>query len=926
MPDHRIVMYLIFLLIAACQEVPREDVSFNRDIRPIFNEKCLRCHGGVKANGHFSLLFEEDAFSPAESGKIAIVPGNHRKSELYRRIVHPDPELRMPYQKNPLTEEEITLIARWIDEGAVWEKHWAYEPPRTDISPPPIDTSWILHDIDRFIYKALIKRGLFPAEPAEKEVLLRRLFLDLTGLPPEKSEIEQYLSDPENGFYQSWVDRLLSSPHFGERWASMWLDLARYADTKGYEKDQNREIWRYRDYVINALNADKPFDEFTVDQLAGDLLPDPTEDQLIATAFHRNSISNDEGGTDDEEFRVAGVIDRVNTTWEVWQATTMACVQCHTHPYDPFRQEDFYRSMAVFNNATDRDNYNENPKLYSYLPDKASQFETILDWLYNHPRLTDLPPRTGSLHDQKNALMAHLRYRITEAEDYTASSPFIEIIWPDLDMLWQTQDSSWIKFDGIDLTGVEKIGFTAATELIFAGSISIHLDSLNGPKIGNVRITKTGEWKGWQGNKPPRSELLREFIATLSQTEGTHDLYFRFWVGDTYIQHLFYLDRINYYEKDAPYRKHGKDVEKKLAELISIPATSTPVIRELPPAKSRKTHIFDRGSWLVPGEEVLPAIPPVFANMTNQPVNNRLDFARWLVGDTNPLTARVIVNRIWEQLFGVGLVETMEEFGSQGSSPTHPELLDWLALRLVREHQWHLKPLIRDIVLSATYRQSSIVDSLKLELDPDNRWLSRGVRIRLSSEQIRDQILSVSGLLNRSLGGPSVIIPEMRFPDAFIPSWALTDKEQHYRRSLYLFWKRTDPYQNMITFDSPDRTVCTSRRIRTNTPLQALNLLNDPVYMQASIALARQMLAAGNDAAGQIRYGYRLVTCRQISREKLSLLERLYIESLENYRPDQSDPEFLSGKVDRREEQNPLAALTVVANALLNLDEFIVKS
>lgn len=919
------LVWSLLVCLVACQGNEQTEISFNRDIRPIFNTKCLRCHGGVKANGNFSLLFEEDAFNATESGNPAIIRGSHRKSELYQRLVSDDPELRMPYENEPLSAAEIDLIARWIDQGAHWEKHWAYIPPAAEITVPPSgkEIPFLKNEIDFFILRKLEENNLSPNAQADYATLIRRLFLDLTGLPPSPAEVEKYTGADENSSINKVVDDLLNSPHYGERFASMWLDLARYADTKGYEKDQNRQIWKYRDYVIHSFNEDKPFDQFSIEQLAGDLLPDPTDQQLIATAFHRNSMSNDEGGTDDEEFRVASVTERVNTTYEVWQSTTMACVQCHGHPYDPFRNEDFYRSMAYFNNAEDHDNYNENPKLYLYSEENGKKASELISEIYSAlPEVEKLTDKRN-IYTERTSLFKNLHYRITEAEDYHQASPFIEIIWPDLDMLWQTQDSSWIKFENIGLNDVERIGFLAATELDLAGEISVHLDSLNGEEIGRVKITKTGSWEGWQGRKPPQKELSKEFNAGIKETEGTHDLYFRFWVGDTYIQHLFYLDKIIYYEKNAPYRKLNRDLQKKLNVLYHLPAISTPVIRKLPEDKARKTYVFDRGSWLSPGAEVPPQIPGIFLGPENQNPEDRLAFARWLFSAENPLTARVIVNRIWEQIFGRGLVETMEEFGSQGEPPTHPELLDWLANRLVHRYQWRLKPLIRDIVTSGTYQQESEIDSLKLELDPDNRWLSRGARVRLSSEQIRDQILTVSDLLNAEIGGPSVIIPELRISTSNTPAWALTDASQFYRRSLYIFWKRTDPFRNLIAFDSPDRTTCTSHRIRTNTPLQALNLLNDETYQKAAFAMALRINKEENTRE-KINKGYLLCTGEKLNADKYEVLLKLYEMAVDKYRENQL-PEIIRNFDTTPGEKRELAALTLVANAFFNLDEFIVK-
>ena len=924
MERYLLQMALLLCLLPGCGP-GEEHVSFNRDIRPIFNGKCLRCHGGVRANGGFSLLFEEEALGIAESGRRAIVPGDHRKSELYRRIIHSDPAMRMPLGMEPLSEAEIDLIARWIDQGAEWELHWAYRKPEKEIRPPEGGGSaWIRNDIDRFIYTRFAAKGLSPAPEADKATLFRRLSLDLTGLPPAPEEARRFLDDNAPDAYEKLVDRLLASPHFGEHWAAFWLDLARYADTKGYEKDSNRSIWKYRDWVIQAFTSDMPFARFTVEQLAGDLLPDPSESQLIATAFHRNAISNDEGGTDDEEFRVASVIERVGTTYEVWQSTTMACAQCHSHPYDPFRQKTFYQSMAFFNNTADRDIYNEQPKLYTYSEEEEEKVAGIIDWITSELKPDQAPPRGSLLYERRSQLLNDLGYRVVEAEEYSGSSPLIELIWPDLDMVWQVQDSSWIRFEQVDLTGVDRIGFRAASMLDRAGSISIHLDSPLGRKIGEVDVTKTGEWDGWQWSKPVDPSLFKTFVTALTPVEGRRDLYFRFWFGDTYIQHLFYLDKIIYFDKAPAMAAYSRDFQRRLEELAAVPATMTPIMRDLPSDRARSTHLLERGSWLSPGEVVDPAIPLVFGQLPADAPVDRLGFARWLVGPDNPLTARVAVNRFWARLFGRGLVATMEEFGSQGAAPTHPELLDWLAVRFAGRHRWSIKSLLREWVSSATYRQASTAGPDKLEKDPDNRLLSRGPRERLSAEQIRDQILAVRGLLDSTIGGPSVIIPGLDIAESNIPSWTLRTDAAPYRRSLYTFWKRTDPFPSMITFDSPDRSTCTSRRITTNTPLQALILLNNQTYFEAAEALAARMAAAGGGISGQLRHGYFLVMNREAGPGRLDLLRELYADAVDHYQAQPAGTTQWKGN-DRVTPGPHLAALTLVANALLNMDEFVVK-
>ncbi len=914
------------LFMSSCNQFGDEDskISFNQDVRPILNEKCLRCHGGVKANGGLSLLFEEDAFANTQSGIPAIKRGSHKKSNLYKRLISEDPEFRMPFDSEPLSPEEIEIIVKWIDEGAKWEKHWAYIPPKENVAPPQIDdANWSKNSIDQFVYSEMNKKGLDPSEEANRYTLIRRLSLDLTGLPPSIKEVQSFVIDQSPDAYEKLVDRLLASPHFGERWASMWLDLARYADSKGFEKDTNREIWKYRDWVINAFNKDMSFDQFTIEQLAGDLLPKPTEDQLIATAFHRNTLANDEGGTDNEEFRVASVVERTSTTFEVWQGTTMSCVQCHSHPYDPFKHEEFYESMAFFNNAVDNDSYYEQPKLFTYSEENKIEVNELLEYVNTHLLPEDKNiPNAPYLHEQKEALLTHLGYRSIEAEAFDEASPFIEFDGT-LNFLWQIQDSSWVRYDQVDLSKVDKIGFSAAADLDYAGDISIRLDSLLGKEIGKVSITNTKN-----STLVKQKQHLNEFIAEIPAVDGTHDIFLQFYKGESYQGHLFYVDNLFYYEKEPLMDKYDTEFKRKLEQLANIPTTSTPIIQELEGEKIRETFIFDRGSWLSPGKEVKKKIPHIYEISESEQPANRLEFAEWLVSEKNPLTSRVAVNRFWEQIFGFGLVSSLEEFGSQGEKPSHPELLDWMATNFVKKHEWKIKPFLKDLVLSATYRQSSEVSHVKLEKDPLNKWLSRSNPTRLSAEQIRDQVLMVSGLLNQKIGGPSVKNADVEISGGWktIPDYVIQGDSAKYRRSLYTFWKRVNPPMNLISFDSPDRSVCTSRRIRTNTPLQALNLLNDQTFFEASQALAEIMFQEKGTLSEQISFGYLKVMSQNIEANKLTLLNELYEEAFQHYKENVSAGEFPEITQDKSgDEKYKLAALTVIANTLLNLDEFITK-
>ncbi|HEV7348946.1 PSD1 and planctomycete cytochrome C domain-containing protein [Telluribacter sp.] len=753
-----ILLAVAIITLSAWQWWGGNRVDFNTQIRPILNANCTGCHGGVKQQGNISLLYREKALSKGKSGKACIVPGHPEQSELMARLKSTDPDDRMPLKAPPLSDEQIGLLERWIEEGAEWETHWSYIAPEPQ-KPPFVFSFWPENDIDKFVLKKLKAEGLSPADEADKAVLLRRVTLDLTGLAPTPQEYDDFLNDKSDNAYEKVVDRLLASPHYGERWAAMWLDLARYGDSQGYQKDRHRDIWQYRDWVIEAFNQDMPFDKFTVEQLAGDLLPNPTVDQRIATAFHRNTNTNDEGGTDDEEFRVVAVIDRVNTTMEVWQGTTMACVQCHSHPYDAFPHKDYYQLMAFFNTSADA--------------------------------------------------------------DLTSDKPILR-----------------------ELSSIQK-------------------------------------------------RQLDELTRFLSSQHDT---------------------------TDAQYQAAQQKLEK-------IKPSRTPVMEELPADSTRKTHMFERGNWMVHGEEVFPQTPKTLTQLPKGVPTSRLGLAQWLVSQQNPLTARVMVNRYWEQLFGRGLVETLEDFGTQGAKPTHPELLDWLALRFMNENQWSVKKLLREVVLSATYRQGSEVSEEALEKDPYNTLLSRGPRVRLNAEQVRDQALAASGLLSPKLFGPSVMPPQ---PDGVwqvirnTVKWRTAEDEDRYRRGVYTYWRKSSPYPSFTTFDAPSRELCISRRIRTNTPLQALVTLNDPVYLEAAQGLGWQMKqVTAYNPAESIREGYKRLTGRAPSEERLKLLLNYYRQSVRYYRTSPQDVlKFLTMDYPKTPH---LAALTATANVMLNLDEVITK-
>lgn len=900
------VILLAGLVFVACRE---EKVDFSTQVKPILNKRCISCHGGVKQNGGFSVLFREEALDSTESGKLAIVPGDPDHSEMIRRITASDPEIRMPYKEEPLSDEEVQVLSRWIEQGAEWGDHWAYSPPkpvkipvsgRLLASAGGADKPLARNDIDHFILDQLRAQNISPSPEADRATLIRRVYLDLTGLPPTLEEADAFFADTSAQAYERVVDRLLASPHFGEKWASWWLDLARYADTKGYEADPSRVIWRYRDYVIKSFNDDKPFDQFTIEQLAGDMLPDATDEQIIATAFHRNTMNNDEGGTDDEEFRTAAVIDRVGTTWEIFQSTTMSCVQCHSHPYDPIRHEEYYRTFAYFNSTRDEDVSGEHPLLRTYEETDQAKVDQITAWV-------------NQQGDAKKALEVKRFLKTLEPKIHTHH--FDQFVNGELNgYKWLSiRPGGSARLKNVDLDNKARV-FINYSMRQPGGSFEIRRGSVSGERLAQVRLEKT--------------DGTRIIEIPLKPSAGRHDLFFVF--RNPALKKEQSVCTIEWFSFQEPLP--GKmmtgyeEVNATVVKLLNASVQNTPVFVEGTGDFKRDTRVFERGSWLAPGEKVAPAVPEILNAEKVEVAADRLGFARWLVSKNNPLTARTMVNRFWEQLFGFGLIETLEDFGSQGATPTHPQLLDWLALRFMNEHQWSMKKVLRDIVTSATYRQSSQVSDDALQKDLRNEWIGRGPRIRLSAEQVRDQALFVSGLLSDKMYGKSVMPYQ---PDGIWMSvyngekWTRSEGEDQYRRGVYTFIKRTSPYPSLIMFDGSSREVCISRRIRTNTPLQALVTLNDPVFVEAARAFAKRMIAADSlSPMKAIEHGYRLLTFRHMPEEKLSVLGKLYDDAATTYK---ADTAALHALTKDKHATHELGAMTVVANALLNLDEVIMR-
>ena len=880
-----------------------QEIDFNTQVKPIFNNKCISCHGGVKRKAGFSLLFESEALANTESGKPAIIPGKPDQSELIRRITLNDPEERMPYKHEPLSSKEIDILRKWIKQGATWGEHWAYIPVKK-VELPASESAWIKNGIDRFIFQKVEKEKITPAAEADKATLLRRVSLDITGLLPSPEIAQRFMQSSQPGAYEQLVDSLLKSSAYGERWTAMWLDLARYADTKGYERDDSRTIWRYRDWLIEAFNEDKPYNQFLTEQLAGDLLPNATDEQFIATAFHRNTMTNDEGGTDNEEFRTAAVIDRVNTTWESLMGTSFACVQCHSHPYDPFTHEEYYQFAAFFNNTRDEDTFEEYPVL-KHFPDSMQQrLNTLTEWL------------------QQNVSSQEAESVVRFVKTW---EPSIHSLTADQFVNSELADTKWLVFRNNGTARLKKVNLDKKDRLFIRyrtgskdGTWKIYLDKLDGPLLKTIRMKATNGWAIEEIEIPVQS--------------GVHDLYLSY--NNPTLKkpddNGVLFDWFHFTEQFPGKEKQGYETSRKnFLALLRANVPTTPIMLENPLDMIRATNVFERGNWMVKGKAVEAGTPHILNKFPANVPKNRLGLARWLTDTENPLTARTMVNRLWEQLFGIGLVETLEDMGTQGASPTHQELLDWMSWRFMHDHQWSMKKMIKEIVLSATYRQSSKADPSLITNDPENKLYARGPAVRLSAEQLRDQALSLSGLLSRKMYGPSVMPHQ---PEGIWLSpynglkWEMSRGEDRYRRALYTFWKRTAPYPSMLSFDGVMREVCASRRIRTNTPLQALVTLNDEAYLDMARGFAYRMKKAGGaDVKQQISKGYEMAMYKVITPAKLSVLEKLYAQALKTFISDKDKTCEMIGF--RNEHNNPeTAALVVVANAMLNLDELITKN
>ena len=932
-------------------------VSYETDVKPILERSCYRCHQGVKHKGDLRLDRKSAALRGGESGQV-LLPGKSAESRLIHLVAAVDPKKAMPPGgKKRLSAAEVGVLRAWVDQGLDWPEdlsgedpagrnHWAFGSPMA-VKPGPVsDSGWCRGPIDHFVLLRLDQEGLKPAPEADRHTIIRRLSLDLTGLPPTLEEVDAFVNDSGAGAYEALVDRLLASKGYGERWARVWLDLARYADSAGYAQDPERTIWAYRDWVIAAINDNLPFDQFTIEQLAGDMLPNATESQRIATGFHRNTMTNSEGGTDDEEFRVAAIVDRVNTTMQVWMGMTFGCAQCHSHKYDPISQEEYYSFFAVWNQSEDADRGNESPTLKVTSEAQKLQragYEKEIEAL-EKKRVEEAAAGATIKLDEGPIQARFVRVEIPGRKAFLSLAE-VQVFSGGGNVAVKgkaTQSST--AFNGPPALAID--GNTNGH--YHAEKSTTHTQEDQGPwwevDLGSVRrVDKIVVWNRTDGGDSVGSRLAGFRVALLDG--GRKPVFIHRQAAAPRPSSGFAVPESGA-KLSAAQKKEilafsgtaGASPEAaKIAELKkkigALKTTTSPVMAERPANRLRKTNIHVRGDFKQKGREVQPGTPSIFPPLPEGSKPDRLGVARWLMDRRNPLTARVIVNRYWEQLFGIGLVETSEDFGVQGSPPSHRALLDHLALRLVKQ-KWDIRWLLKYIVTSSAYRQSSRVTNELARRDPRNRLLARGPRLRLSAEMIRDQALAVSGLINRTMFGPSVRPPQPALGNnaAFGGStdWKTSGGIDKYRRGLYTKWRRTSPYPSMVTFDAPSREFCTIRRISTNTPLQALVTLNDPVYVEAAQALARRIVAeGGSNAAERSSYGFRLVLARPPGENERELLTELFSESRKLFASKPGEAKKMAtsyaGKAPAGVELADLAAWTVVGNVLLNLDETIAR-
>lgn len=1016
-------------------------VEFNRDIRPILNKNCTACHGGVRQQGGVSFVYREEAMAKGKSGRATIVPGHPERSELISRITSDDEEFRMPLHAARLPSREIELLKRWIKQGAVWEDHWVFKAPKMTLLPDVEESEWGRRPFDKFVHHRLELEGLRPAPQAPKAEILRRASFDLTGLPPTPDELRQFLADESPDAYEKQVDRLLASTAYGERWATLWLDLSRYADSKGFDVDNHHTVWPYRDWLIKALNGNVPYDRFLIAQLAGDLLPNATLEDHIATTFNRLTPTNDEGGTDDEEFRLVAVMDRVATTWNVLNGLTINCVQCHSHPYDPIRHDEYYKALAFFNTSRDGDYLDEAPLLR--VPTNETEYERAMALQRQISELSRLIVDEGRRREVSSS--EWMPAPITDAavdehaglQWYLAASESGEPLRDDSDVFESTPQErakhrrmlieaarkkiAEVARKEIDNTGAPAIkvgggGIEVVGTVPQQSAIIVTLSPPGGP-VTALRLEVSPKDLARARHTPEVGFVVDAIEAWIVGPGGVEErIEFGFFVPDSDEDLQRQLVRAEHFVargRGSPFDAFGSTggfsaytkmarqhwvvaipkkpiqvssgskirlqltqyqliaskpatlprlkvwsstdeswkelldngtLENRLARLLdlnrqlgSISAIYVPIMQEQREFEQRPTLEFIRGNLLTKtGPPLVPDVPRSLPDLSALAPRNRLGLAEWFFSPGQPLTARVAVNRYWEQLFGVGLVQTLENFGSAGEEPSHPELLDWLAVHFERDLRWDVKALLREIVTSATYMQSARASSELRGRDPNNRLLARGPQQRLTAEMIRDQALLASGLLSARIGGPPVMPPQppgIWKNVANSAKWIDATGEDRYRRAIYTFLKRSAIYPSFLTFDAATHDVSIARRMPTNTPLQALVTLNDPVYYEAAQALADYWLREINEQAltkeanvldARLTDGALRVLSRDLSPEERASLGALFYNLL-----NESDPH--SPSVPERkgvrsvDSATARTALTAIASVFLNLDAALTR-
>jgi len=994
-------------------------VDFQRHIWPVFQQHCNNCHGAGSQEGQLRLDSKTLAMRGGQSGK-SIVPGKPAASLLLQRILgHGDHE-QMPLDEDPLPAATIAVVRKWLAEGANWpagvgaadttlKRHWAYVPPKkrpwAEVSQP----AWVLNPVDGFVLARLDQQKLKPSPPALPARLIRRVYLDLTGLPPSVEEVKAFEADPSQAAYQRIVDKLLASPQYGARWAHLWLDLARYADSNGYQADQFRSVWPYRDWVVKAMNDDMPFDQFTIEQLAGDLLPGATISQKTATGFHRLTTCNVEAGVDPEENRVNQVIDRVNTTGFVWLGSSIECAQCHNHKYDPFTQRDYYQLFAYFNNTPlevegNGVTYNfTGPRMtlplspakqqqraalqadYDELASEVGQKEKLhlqqfAQWQQQHT--TQTPDRPPVWHVIKNAKLKSAGGATPVSQNdgsilLTGANPETDIYTVGIPS--KLQDITGVKIETLTHRTLPRQGpgRGVPNPNIILNSITAEVLDAAGAATPAVFTSAKADFeqKGWavagaidndaktgwaispRFGKPHHAEFYfktplnmaakSQLVLKLDQHYGGSRTIGRLRVSlltGKPAHNSLPADILNvlktpegkrkpaqlkqlqqYYLSLDPAVKRGQAaLAKQQARIDAIAADTTLVMVE---RKPRKTHIFRRGEFQNKGQQVSPATPQVLHGLPEDAPQNRLGLARWIASPRNPLTGRVVINRWWAQFFGAGLVPTQEDFGAQGDAPSHPQLLDWLA-REFADSGWSRKHMHKLIVMSNTYRQSSRVTPHLLAADPGNRLLARGARFRLNAEMIRDNALTISGLLSRKQNGPPVYPPQppkvWRHVGRNAPPYNTSQGADRFRRGVYVVWRRSAPYPSFVNFDAPDRASCVVARPRTNTPLQALTLLNDPAYIEMAQSLAERIDTDHTQYtdAQKAAYGFRRAVARQATpQEQAHLLE---VFETERKRLEQQPQQVQA--IAGNNATASRAAWVIVSTVLLNLDETITRN